>query len=419
MTGKQCLTKSMEPIRYPPPKIKRLISGVNDLATVAPEIAFELISGRPEAVLAGSNKKVTWKCSLCSDEWSSPVRSRTSSLIRNPGCPNCNRKRAIIAREAGTLLKDDLPNLYSELRDPDPEIKASSHREVEWVCLESHVYTLSVNKKAAGRPCPYCSWRQAYSGFNTIADVRPDLVESLVNPDDAHIIANSKRVVEWRHKDNSGEHKWPAQVHGRVFCNTQCGVCEGRTCIEGINDWALVLRKTGLQWSPKNELAPTEISFRRSAYLECHAHDEPIVLYGPYKKILSLAIRCEICHPVRIHTSLGEEAVADFIALEFPELLVERNVRRFKKQGLYEIDIFVENSLAIHYDGTYWHQEGVFKPVGYHETRDSVESGLGLQSFVVEEASWTGDSEVVKERLREVLRERCPERCTRFGKLSK
>lgn len=409
MIGSRCSTE-MRPLRYPPKKVKKLTSGVNDLQTLAPEVAKEITSHDPAQILAGSNTKVRWECSICGDEWESPVRSRTAGLIRRPGCPECNRKRAMERRSVRVLLKSEAPEIYKELRRKQPDLSAGAHIEVEWICRdEGHVYLSTPNKRLSGRSCPYCAWREPLPGFNTLADVRPDLVSSLVDLSNANVIANSKERVEWTHYAEGVEHRWTAPLYGRIFHDTQCAVCDGRVCIPGINDWRALLDREDFEfeWSDNNKDSPDGLHWGQRRLVVCRKHEHPYERGASFTELMSRDVRCFDCNPPKTFTSLGEEAVADFIALEFPELLVERNVRRFKKQGLYEIDIFVENSLAIHYDGTYWHQEGVFKPVGYHETRDSVESGLGLQSFVVEEASWTGDSEVVKERLRKVLSDLC------------
>ncbi len=75
---------------------RKILVGYNDLATTHTRIAQEWHRGKngcitPESVVAGSDKKVWWKCSACGYEWEARVASRTSGK----GCPNCakqNRK---------------------------------------------------------------------------------------------------------------------------------------------------------------------------------------------------------------------------------------------------------------------------------------------------------------------------------------
>ena len=394
------------PLRLPPKKIKKLTAGVNDLQTVAPEVAGELISHDPSAVLAGSNMKVRWQCSLCSKEWESSPRSRTAALVRRPGCPTCNRKLALQRRESGTTLRDDAPELYAELVTPDPKLRMSSHREVEWRCAEGHIYLSTANKRASGRPCPYCAWREPLRGFNTLRDVRPDLVASLANPTDANLIANSKTVIEIKHFSKEfGPHVWHTSASALVFKSITCKVCSGKELAVGLNDWQSAIEKNrlSLNWSSKNPEKPHEVRASMHRLFECHEHDTPEVILLQSRQLKNGVTPCRKCLPVRQGASLGEEEVAAFIAEAFPDLKLERNVRRFKKFALYEVDILVENTLAIHYDGTYWHQEGVFKPVGYHADRTNAAERAGLCEFVIPEALWTQDSQAVASELSNIL----------------
>lgn len=76
---------------------KKLAKGMNDLATLYPDIAAEWDTSRnngllPSDVLPGSNYKAHWKCLKCGNEWQTPVYSRTGK--RKSGCPKCKRKAA-------------------------------------------------------------------------------------------------------------------------------------------------------------------------------------------------------------------------------------------------------------------------------------------------------------------------------------
>lgn len=73
---------------------KRVLHGFNDLATVNPSLANEWHYDKngalkPTMVVAGSGKKVWWKCSVCSHEWQATVASRNSGN----GCAKCAAKR--------------------------------------------------------------------------------------------------------------------------------------------------------------------------------------------------------------------------------------------------------------------------------------------------------------------------------------
>ena len=71
----------------------KLIKGVNDLASVNPELIKEWCQDKnekltPEKVTYGSNKVVWWKCRKCGHEWQASIHNRNS----NHGCPVCYGK---------------------------------------------------------------------------------------------------------------------------------------------------------------------------------------------------------------------------------------------------------------------------------------------------------------------------------------
>lgn len=75
--------------------------------------------------------------------------------------------------------------------------------------------------------------------------------------------------------------------------------------------------------------------------------------------------------------------------------MIEENVRRFRKKGIFEIDALVDGQFAIDFNGTYWHQEGIFKPIGYHEKKKAAVKSAGLKYFVIKESEWTLDQNKV------------------------
>lgn len=86
-------------------------------------------------------------------------------------------------------------------------------------------------------------------------------------------------------------------------------------------------------------------------------------------------------------------------------LKVENNVRRFKGRGVAELDVLVpEKNLAIDFNGTYWHEEGKFKPVGFHAMKRKLVNELGFTYIEVWENDWRDRREAVKLSLRLAMR---------------
>jgi len=80
-------TDKKHPTGCPACKKKIAMPGVNDLATLRPDIAKELLdkSLATKLMLMSSKKVVSWVCCLCSFIW----ESRVSNRVLGSKCPNC------------------------------------------------------------------------------------------------------------------------------------------------------------------------------------------------------------------------------------------------------------------------------------------------------------------------------------------
>jgi hypothetical protein len=109
----------------------------------------------PEALPAGSNRTLWWRCGL-GHEWRATVAAR----VRGTGCPTCARQ----AVPADRTLASKRPDLLEELhptrnRGVDPaSLAAFSNRKVWWRCSRGHEWESRVASRTAGAGCPTC-WR--------------------------------------------------------------------------------------------------------------------------------------------------------------------------------------------------------------------------------------------------------------------
>ena len=83
----------------------KVLSGINDLATLYPNIAKEWDTEKngdllPTMVSAGSGKKVWWKCRK-GHEWQSLINSRT---LQHTGCPFCRLEQQTSFPEQAILF---------------------------------------------------------------------------------------------------------------------------------------------------------------------------------------------------------------------------------------------------------------------------------------------------------------------------
>ena len=390
---------------YPPSKNKKLSPGVNDLLSNFPEISSELC-GDPSTIIFRSTKKQKWQCTFCDKYWITSPKSRTCCIKPHIGCPDCNRRFDKTEGKRGKLLKDVYPSLVDELFDKNQAESltcGSRDSSTKWVCNKNHVYKLSVNAKVSLRGCPYCSFRKVLIGFNNVSAVRPDLLDEILHQDDENIIANSRKKIKWHHyTDSKIEHVWEASPFSRCYDNTNCQICSGHQIQIGVNDFGSQLDKLSLKWHESNKIKPEDISSHSSKYVTvyCDRHDTMNIMRAPAKSFSSRERVCQDCRPTSTRfRSKGEDEVFNFIKNSFKTFKVESNVRRLKSYGIYEVDIFINEKIAIDYNGSYYHQEGVFKPIGYHKEKRKLLKDLGLFFIEVEESDWIHNNSNTKQNL--------------------
>lgn len=267
---------------------KAVLKGYNDLETLAPNIAKEWHPTlnndlTPSNVVAGSNKKVWWKCSICGYEWRTQINNRFYS---HTGCPACAhqvvRKRVQGVSEydsIGRPMYNDLatvrPDLVNEwdyernngLRPED--VNAGADKKVWWICDKGHHYLATIYQRATREHqtnCPYCSNKKVLKGYNDLATLNPEVAAEWnyekngdLKPSD--FVVSSGKKVWWKCKTCG--HEWEAIICNRSSKHnqTKCPVCTHQVLVPGVNDLATVYPQLMEEWDfKKNTLNPHEIS---------------------------------------------------------------------------------------------------------------------------------------------------------------
>ena len=145
-----------------------LIKGINDLKTVNPALASEWDAGRngntgPEDVMAGSEKKIWWKCSL-GHSWRAAVYSRNSA---GNGCPYCAGQKVLpgfndlATRNPALALEWD----HEKNAGIAPsEFSKGSDQKVWWICKHNHSWKATISSRTSGVGCPQCA-KELQSSF--------------------------------------------------------------------------------------------------------------------------------------------------------------------------------------------------------------------------------------------------------------
>lgn len=216
----------------------RVIEGINDLATLKPELAQEWSEKneiKPTEVSVGSHKKVLWQCRF-GHEWEASVKSRT---VNGTGCPYCSHNKVL---EGFNDLASQMPEVAAEWSEKNYPLLPTmvtpfANKKVWWKCRNGHEWNTLISTRSGGSKCPYCSGIILLKGFNDFATSQPQFAEEWSDrnlplmPD--MINEKSRKNVWWKCRECGNE--WKSVVYARIK-GTVCPVCADRAVLAGYND---------------------------------------------------------------------------------------------------------------------------------------------------------------------------------------
>jgi hypothetical protein len=210
-------------------EIRRLTVGINDLKTLFPEIASEMLDGDPTQTTKGSMKKYSWRCSKGHIYFMS-VAQRT----KGRGCAVCVGKQINVGVND---LAARFPDIALEADGWDPTtVTFSSNKNKSWKCKIGHTWKANINNRTSqGMGCPYCSGRFAWPGFNDLGTTHPHIAKEMYLSDPTKFTFGSRKKVKWKCSEG---HIWISSIEGRV--KSECPTCHIRlkNIIVGRNDLA-------------------------------------------------------------------------------------------------------------------------------------------------------------------------------------
>ena len=188
----------------------------------------------PDQVVAGTEKKVWWKCPEGPDhEWEATVASRARL---GSGCPYCSGRKPSVTNRLDVfypgLAKEWHPTKNGDLT-PD-QVVAGSNKKVWWECSQNtdHEWEAPVARRTRrGSGCPYCSGRKA-SGTNSLAALFPGIAAQWhptkngdLTPE--QVKGGSHQKVWWQ-CPKTPDHEWEETVKNRTRAGHGCPYCSGR-----------------------------------------------------------------------------------------------------------------------------------------------------------------------------------------------
>jgi hypothetical protein len=239
---------------------KKILPGFNDLATIEPKVASELIDDDPTKVSPFSNKKLRFRCPQGHE-----YEASTYNRVRNKsGCGYCSGLKALAGFND---LQTTHPELASQAYGWDPTtVRAGTHRKLTWRCSLGHIFTASGESRLIeiGDGCRVCGRSQLLKGFNDLASTHPEIASQADGWDPTEVISGSLSKRKWRCPKG---HQYEASIIARTNVNkgtgraakgTDCSYCSGKKSLKGFNDLATTHPQLAIQafeWNPETVTA--------------------------------------------------------------------------------------------------------------------------------------------------------------------
>ena len=140
----------------------KVLKGVNDLATLFPELADEWDESNkplmPDMVSRKANREITWKCLRCGQTWRSRIADRTDGH----GCPVCSGERLVKGINDFETEHPELASEWSQKNQKKPsEVWSKSRENVWWRCSTcGHEWKGVIDSRVKGSRCPECQKRE-------------------------------------------------------------------------------------------------------------------------------------------------------------------------------------------------------------------------------------------------------------------
>jgi len=190
--------------------------GRNSMAVTHPELAKEF-QGDATKVMAGTDKRLDWKCSICEHQW------KTRGYVRlKSGCPACVDQ--ILHSDGRNSLSFKFPELAKEYQGDANKVISGTNKKLPWKCsICEHEWKASGTKRAySGRGCPVCAKQALHSdGRNSMAMTHPQLAKEYQGDATKHT-AGVRRKLNW--KCSECEYVWISTGDNRVK-GQGCPVC--------------------------------------------------------------------------------------------------------------------------------------------------------------------------------------------------
>lgn len=362
------------------PVPKKPTQGVNDLATVCPEVAklwhpTKNTFGSNE-IMAGARRDCFW-LGECGHEWEAAPRVMTR--VKNgklAGCPVCKGRQVVhgindLASQHPEIAKEWHPTKNEPLTAE--QVTPASAKRVWWFGQCGHEWQDQVverTRERRAKGCRVCIGAVISVGFNDFATTHPEVAKfwhptkNSITPQE---ITYGIRLRQFWWLGECG-HEWetkPAAMTSSYRTGSGCPYCSGKKLLSGFNDLDTRYKDISKEWHPsKNSIGGPHLivsgSSQKVWWLCCTCKEEWLI--SPMQRTSGARNSgCPRC-PKNSITSQKERMIFSEIKKFYPqaENSFDIETKWTKSQSYARVDIFIpEVKTVIEYDGSYWHKNKI------------------------------------------------------------
>ena len=206
---------------------QKVLKGYNDLVTTNPELVKEWnyeknYPLKPDEVVAGSGKKVWWKCEK-GHEWQVNLYHRK----KGNNCPYCGNQKLLRGYNDLATTNPKLAKEWNYAKNTfGPEtVMEHTNKKVWWKCEKGHEWLQGANVRANGCGCPYCAGQKILVGYNDLATTNQRLAKewnyekNKFGPET--VMEHTNKKVWWKCEKG---HEWEADINSRGS-GSNCPIC--------------------------------------------------------------------------------------------------------------------------------------------------------------------------------------------------
>lgn len=335
---------------------RKLITGVNDFATLYPEAASEWDYSKnnvfPSDIFSKTNKKYYFLC----PKGHSYLQSPNYKTYKNYGCPYCSGQALLTGYNDLQTVYPEIAKEwdYSKNQKGPSGYRYGSGYKAWWACNKCGIsYQSPINVHIKGHKCPYCSGQKVATGKNDLKTLYPEIAEeySSKNSIPAKLIsAHTHHKALWNCPFCGNE--YTASVNHRTLGGTECPTCskssKGERKVKAILDELGVTYKQQESFKDLKDKHPLRFDFtvyqdnKLIAIIEFNGiqHYKPISVFGGDE-----ALRVQEKHDLmKIQYCVDHGLYLLQIPYKTSECDTEEYVRRFFR-NLKAIDKLIQETL--------------------------------------------------------------------------